>query len=130
MHLPSFPTCLIYYHGHIYLISQLIYFPSNEHLKILVKIYGPYIMGRPAFCMCENKGADQLRGKRAADHHLCFRYIESTIPKLPRSKTVCTSWFVLDLVKTLKTGLLMMRGICHGKTILLLSRSITIFIVW
>ena len=27
------------------------------------------------FCICENKGADQLRGNRAADQRLCFPYI-------------------------------------------------------
>ena len=26
-------------------------------------------------CICENKDADQLRGKREADQRLCFRYI-------------------------------------------------------
>ena len=32
---------------------------------------------KPAFCICENKDADQLRGNREADQRLCFRYIES-----------------------------------------------------
>ena len=36
-------------------------------------------MKKPAFRLCENKGADQLRGgSRAADLRLCFHYIEST----------------------------------------------------
>ena len=30
------------------------------------------IMIKSAFCICENKGADQLHGNRAADHHLVF----------------------------------------------------------
>ena len=30
------------------------------------------IMRKSAFCICENKGADQLRGNRAADQRLCF----------------------------------------------------------
>ena len=29
-------------------------------------------MGTPAFCICENKGADQLRGNRETDQPLCF----------------------------------------------------------
>ena len=29
-------------------------------------------------CICENKGADQLRGNREADQQLCFRYTDST----------------------------------------------------
>ena len=34
----------------------------------------------PDFRICENKGADQLRGRgRAADQRLCFRFIDSTI---------------------------------------------------
>ena len=40
-------------------------------------------MRKPAFCICENKDADQLRGNREADQRLCFRYIDSTIPLLP-----------------------------------------------
>ena len=41
------------------------------------------IMRKPAFCICENKDADQLRVNREADQRLCFRYIDSTIPLLP-----------------------------------------------
>ena len=39
-------------------------------------------MRKPAFCICENKDADQLRGDREADQRLCFRYTDSTIPLL------------------------------------------------
>ena len=38
-------------------------------------------MRKPTFCICENKDADQLRGDREADQGLCFRYIDSTIPR-------------------------------------------------
>ena len=31
-----------------------------------------------------NKDADQLRSNREADQRLCFRYIDSTIPPLPK----------------------------------------------
>ena len=37
-------------------------------------------MRKPAFCICENKDADQLRGNREADQRLCFRYTYRTIP--------------------------------------------------
>ena len=37
---------------------------------------------KPTIFICENKGADQLRGNREADLRLCFRYAESTIPLL------------------------------------------------
>ena len=42
------------------------------------------VMRKPAFCICENKDADQLRGNREADQRLCFRYTDSTIPLLPK----------------------------------------------
>ena len=41
---------------------------------------------KPDFCICENKDADQLRGNREADQHLCFRYTDSTIPLLSKSE--------------------------------------------
>ena len=43
-------------------------------------------MRKPAFCICENKDADQLRGNREADQRLCFRYMYSTIPLLSESE--------------------------------------------
>ena len=44
-------------------------------------------MRKPAFCICENKDADQLRGNHSeADQRLCFRYTDSTIPLLPMSE--------------------------------------------
>ena len=40
---------------------------------------------RKSFCsICVNKDADQLRGNREADQRLCFRYMDSTIPLLPK----------------------------------------------
>ena len=64
-----------------------------------------------------NKDADQLRGNREADQRLCFRYTESTIPLLPKSKDFkllanfcnCTTRFVSDLVGNPKTGFLTTR---------------------
>ena len=41
---------------------------------------------KPALCIRKNKDADQLRGNREADQHLCFLYIDSTIPLLSKSK--------------------------------------------
>ena len=37
------------------------------------------------YCLCENKGAVQLRSNCEADQHLCFRYMDSTIPVLLKS---------------------------------------------
>ena len=47
------------------------------------------VVRKLAFCICENKDADQLRGNREADQRLCFRYTDSTIPLLARSKVSC-----------------------------------------
>ena len=65
-----------------------------EHLKELACDKGKKnhamkmsrVMRKPAFCICENKDADQLRGNRKADQHLCFRYMDTTIPLLPKSE--------------------------------------------
>ena len=62
-----------------------------------------YIMRKPAFCICENKVADQQR----ADQLVCVCYINSTIPQLLKfeisnlqSSSVAhgTARLVLDLV--------------------------------
>ena len=62
-------------------------------------------MRKPAFCICENKDANQLRGNREADQRLCFRYLDSTIPLLPvrifkplAIFSICAARFVWDLV--------------------------------
>ena len=51
---------------------------SIDHLSL--------VMRKPFFCICENKGADQLRSNCAADQRLCFRYIDTTIPLLSKSE--------------------------------------------
>ena len=62
-----------------------------------------HVMKKPEFCICENKGADQLYGNRTAYQCLCFRYIDSTIPLLPKSK-----------ILSLKTSSLVAQpGLCH-----------------
>ena len=48
--------------------------------------YMSRVVRKPAFCICENKDAYQLRGNREADQRLCFRYTDSTIPLLPKSE--------------------------------------------
>ena len=44
------------------------------------------VMRKPAFCIGENKDADQLRSNCAADQRLCFRYTDGTIHLLPKSE--------------------------------------------
>ena len=46
---------------------------TSDHMSRIVR--------KPDFCLCENKGADQLRGNREADQRLCFRYSDSTVPQ-------------------------------------------------
>ena len=41
------------------------------------------VVRKTAFCIGENKDADQLRG---ADQRLCFHYTDSAIPLLPKSE--------------------------------------------
>ena len=59
------------------------------------------VMRKPAFCICENKDADQLYGNGTADQRLCFRYIDSAIPLLSKPLFIfseCTVRTVSDLV--------------------------------
>ena len=37
-------------------------------------------------CICETKGADKLRSNCKADQRICFRYMDSTISRLSKSK--------------------------------------------
>ena len=110
-------------------------------------------MRKPAFCICENKDADQLRDNHEADQRLCFRYTDSTIPLLPKSEIsrvqpssvvvqpgLCRTWS-----GTPKTGFLTTRlnlsfrivknhvilpsiafGVCSGGT----WQGISIFLDW
>ena len=39
------------------------------------------VMRKPTFCICENKGADQLRSN-CDDQGLCIHYMDSTLPLL------------------------------------------------
>ena len=79
------------------------------------------VVRKPAFCICENKDPDQLRGNREADQRLCFRYADSTIPLLPKSEIsslcpssvavqpcLCRTWSEIP-----KTGFLTKRLIYH-----------------
>ena len=53
------------------------------------------VMRKPAFCICENKDADQLRGNREADQRLSFRHTDF---KPLAIFCGCTARFVWDLV--------------------------------
>ena len=74
-------------------------------------------MRKPAFCICENNDADQLRGNWKADQRHCFHFIDNTIPLPPVYKIsslqpssvglqpgLCQTWS-----ETPKTGFLITR---------------------
>ena len=42
-------------------------------------------MRKPDFCLCENKGADQLRSNCETDQRLYFHYKDITIPPFYKS---------------------------------------------
>ena len=80
------------------------------------------VMRKPAFCICENKDADQLRGNREADQRLRFRHTDSAIFLLSKSEIsrlypssvavqpgLCLTWS-----ETPKTGFLTTRLISNS----------------
>ena len=74
------------------------------------------IMRKKNYCLCENKGVDQLCSNCTAVQRLCFRYTDSAIHLLPKSEIssfkpfsevqagLCRTWS-----KTPKTGFLASR---------------------
>ena len=40
------------------------------------------VIRKPAFCLCENKGTNQLHSNYAAEQHLWFCYVANTNPQL------------------------------------------------
>ena len=74
----------------------LLAFDSSHSTKVTrVALYLSRVMRKPAFCISENKGADQLCSNREA----CFHYIDSTMPLLPKSEIISLiARFVSNLV--------------------------------
>ena len=62
------------------LILHLTDFPSLIEGKL------SRVMRKHAFCICENKGVDQLHSKCAADQRLYFRYTDGTSFLIPKSE--------------------------------------------
>ena len=77
-------------HSHCFEIqAKEAYTRQEDHITLFenkIKRQMSRVMRKPTFCICENKDADQLRGNREADQRLCFRYLFSTIPLLPKYK--------------------------------------------
>ena len=59
---------------------------TNVHTFRIVQVYLSRIVRKPDFCLCKNKGADQLLRNCKADQRLCSRYADSTISLLPKSE--------------------------------------------
>ena len=50
------------------------------------------VMRKPAFCICQNKGVDQLLGNRMADQHLYFYLsLSHDVAQLHRSASMMLS---------------------------------------
>ena len=62
------------------MVDIVIYRNEEDPIKMSL------VVRKPAFCICENKDADQLRGDREADQRLCFRNTDSTIHLLLKSE--------------------------------------------
>ena len=73
--------CILHWNVCVMCFSSSVYSVGSGLVSYL-----SLVMRKPAFCLCENKDADQLHGDCEADQRLCFRYIDSTIPLLPKSE--------------------------------------------
>ena len=63
---------------------NLCVYPQIFHFEVYSCIIDKlsHVVRKPAFCICENKDADQLCSNCTADQRLCFRYMDSTIQSL------------------------------------------------
>ena len=83
-------TCCFAYHAiHV----------KHYHFLMLSRV-----VRKPAFCICENKDADQLRGNREADQRLYFRYIDSTISLVPKYEKIRASSHLVWLYSLVYVG--------------------------
>ena len=58
-------------YGETYEVSITFHFPLQQAFE--------YFSWETCFCLCKNKGADQMLSYHAADQHRCFRYIEQSL---------------------------------------------------
>ena len=98
-------------------VKHLIDFCKNQYICMHARLQLNRVMKKSTFCICENKGADQLRSNCAADQHLSFHYRDCTINILSKSD-ISSIWplsvvvhlvFCRTLSETLKTGFLATR---------------------
>ena len=77
---------------------------GSYYKRIETKSYLSHIMRKPAFCICKNKDAGQLPSICATDQHLCFGYIDSTIPLLSKSKISSLDGYIMWLYSPVCVG--------------------------
>ena len=77
-------NCFVFYQ--IQFVSMFELVQVLQDVEASHGLYLSHVVRKPTFCICENKDAYQLRGNLEADQRLCFRYIDSTIPLLSKSK--------------------------------------------
>ena len=65
----------------MFVIISLSYLPTEFYS---LQVHFSHVARKPAFCICKNKDADQVRCNRESDQRLCFRYIDSTSPHPPK----------------------------------------------
>ena len=65
-----------------------------------------HVVRKPVFCICQNKGADQMRGNRGADQCLCFLYKVQSLYFLNPNFQACLCW---TWTETPKTGFVVTR---------------------
>ena len=96
--------------------KQIVEVQTHKHAESLQKGLGTIsqemgiynlscVMRKPALCICENKGTDQLGGDHTDDQRPCFCYIDtcSTHTLFQNFKLLAifcggTAWFVSNLV--------------------------------
>ena len=58
----------------------------EAQFEFMVAVILSRVMRKPDSCLCEIKGADQLRNNCEADQRLCFRSTDNTTLPLPKSE--------------------------------------------
>ena len=111
------------YADFVFSSSKFLHMPHSAGTAIWLcfslQLHLSRIMRKPAFCICENKDADQLRGKLEADQRLCFRYIESLyFLNLKPSSVASQPGLCLTWSETPKTGFLTSRLILANTQVL------------
>ena len=67
-----------------YVKSRFSHDVAHLYSSRILKVHLSRVVRKPAYFLCKNKDADQLPSNREADQCLCFNYIDSTVPLLPK----------------------------------------------